>query len=569
MDPSDVVDIPIGGDEEDDSSHSQLPTVEEARMHAHAVSATPNAHSGAERRRRIMLASVLVGLALLGLIIGLAVGLGGNNGERNNNSSSSTKNKPSQDEPAPSPTDNEPAASPTLPPFTGRQEEIISFLLENEFSSFDSVRTLGSPQYRAVEFLANEDELFLEIPDPDASYEESYVFLERYAVSVFYFALGVTNLVTPGDTCGWYRQFHNVGGHSTNIGVVCNGDGHVQHIFTPNLSLQGSLPAELGLLDSLATLIIPDNRNVHGTIPFALHKLTNLEMLDLASNNLSGEIPQWIGELTNLNYLALSDNELTGSLPTSMGSMSKLALLALDGNSLTGNIHVLDKLTKMRYLYLEHNQFEQNIRNTTLKGLTRLVHVDISDNKFGGDEGIPRHFFEVPTLEVIDMTDNNIKGKLPENIPVQKDLRFLFLHGNKLSGSIPSSIQYLSSLHHLDLSDNHFTGSIPPALRHLTSMVYLFLAVNDFDAAPIPDFLERLSNLRDLSLKDTQRTGTIPTWIGTLNNLILLDLDRNALDGSIPTEIGNLANLAFLLLNRNQLTGTLPDELGSMNKLGK
>lgn len=564
IEPRDIVDIPI----EDETEHSQLPSVEEARMHAQNVSATHNARDGRHRKRRIMLASILVGFALLGLIIGLAVGLGGRNGGNSTASPPNVKKKPAQGQPNPQPT-QQPVSAPTDPSFSERAEEIISFLFENEISEWGSVRTTGTPQNRAVLFLADQDAMVMEIPEPDTLPENSFEFLERYAVSVFYYSLGVANLASSGSTCEWFRTFHNVGGHSTNIGVVCNGQGQVHHIFTPNLNLQGSLPMELGLLTKLATLVIPDNRNVFGTIPHSLHKLTELTLLDLASNNLSGMIPSWIGALTELEYLALSDNDLTGTLPTSMGNLTSLALLALDGNDLSGNIHLLESLKRLRYLYLEHNKFEQTLRNTTLKDLTRLVHMDLSDNKFHGDTGVPRHFFEMPNLEVLDLTDNNIKGKLPENIPRNEDLRFLFLHGNSLSGSIPTSIQNLFSLNHLDLSQNKFTGSLPHGLGDLSSLVYMFLSINDFEGGPIPDFLEKLTNLRDLSLKDTQRTGTIPTWIDALSNLILLDLDGNALTGPVPPELGDLKDLSFLLLNRNELTGTLPEKLASLKDLSK
>ena len=557
-----MVDVPI------ENEHDQLPSVEEARMHAHDASATFNANDGIERKRRLLLASILVGLALVGLIVGLAVGLSGT--ENSYIAPVSGAPQPTaQGTPKPPPSAQQPVSTPTSRPFTDRAEQIISYLLENELSGFEEVRTPGTPQYRAVQFLANEDGMVMPIPNPDVSLADAFQFLERYAVSVFYYALGVMNLVSSGSTCEWFRTFHNVGGHSTNIGVICNGQGQVQHIFTPNLNLQGSLPSELHLLTKLATLVIPDNRDVHGTIPHALQKLTELELLDLASNNLSGEIPSWIGELTALEYLALSDNDLTGPLPDSLSSLSNLALLSLDGNGLTGNIHVLDNNKMLRFLYLEHNQFEQTIRNTTLNALTRLVHLDLSDNKFHGNAGIPRHFFEMPNLEVLDLTDNQIKGKLPENIPSNKDMRFLFLHGNELSGSIPSSIQNLSALNHLDVAKNHFTGTLPRGFGNLSSLVYLFLAVNDFDKGPIPDWVEKLTNLRDLSFKDTQRTGTIPTWMGRLSELILLDFDGNALQGSIPSQIANLENLAFLLLNRNQLTGTVPNEFSTMNQLSE
>jgi hypothetical protein len=282
MDAPDVVDVPI------QDEHDQLPSVEEVRMHAHEGSAIFHADNAIERKRRVLLASVLVGLALIGLIIGLAVGLSGT--ENSDVIAASAPQPTSQGNPAPQPTLQQPVSTPTASPFTERAEKIISYLLENELSGFGEVRTPGTPQYRAVQFLANEDGMAMEIPDTDTSQADAFQFLERYAVSVFYYALGVINLVSSGSTCEWFRTFHNMGGHSTNIGVVCNGEGQVQHIFTPNLNLQGSLPSELHLLTKLVTLVIPDNRDVRGTIPDALQKLTELELLDLASNNLSGQV---------------------------------------------------------------------------------------------------------------------------------------------------------------------------------------------------------------------------------------------------------------------------------------
>ena len=200
MDPTDVVDIPI----EDEHDHSQLPNVEEARMHAHNISATLNALDGSNRRKRVMLASILVGLALLGLIIGLAVGL---SGKGSSSTAEGNIKKPVQGQPAPQPTEEKPAPAPTPSPINPREEAIISFLLENEISEYGSVRTQGTPQHRAVQFLANEDGMQMTIPDPesDLSSKEVSDFVQRYVVSVFYYALGVMKLVSSGPTCEWFR----------------------------------------------------------------------------------------------------------------------------------------------------------------------------------------------------------------------------------------------------------------------------------------------------------------------------------------------------------------------------
>jgi hypothetical protein len=79
--------------------------------------------------------------------------------------------------------------------------------------------------------------------------------------------------------------------------------------------------------------------------------------------------------------------------------------------------------------------------------------------------------------------------------------------------------------------------------------------------------LSKLTNLRELSMKDNNIIGSIPNWIGDLSSLQLLDLDANGLTGAIPSTIGNLKSMTHLLLNRNELTGTIPSEVQSMTKL--
>jgi Leucine-rich repeat (LRR) protein len=122
---------------------------------------------------------------------------------------------------------------------------------------------------------------------------------------------------------------------------------------------------------------------------------------------------------------------------------------------------------------------------------------------------------------------------------------------------------------HLDLSSNDLTGTIPIEMDELNQLTYLFLAKNDFTQGSIPTFVYTYKNLKELSLKGTQRTGQISQLIGLLDKLVLLDLDYNELTGAIPTEIASLNDLQFLLLNRNQLSQAVPAELSQLDKLRK
>jgi len=192
----------------------------------------------------------------------------------------------------------------------------------------------------------------------------------------------------------------------------------------------------------------------------------------------------------------------------------------------------------------------------------------MSNNKLDG--ALPVHLLDSGSnVFTIDLHDNFFgQGgeSLPE-FPNNTNLSFLALHNNSFGGELPQSISNLSGLVHLDLSDNNLGGDIPTELGLLSKLDYLFLANNDFDQGPFPELLRNLTEIRELSLKDTQRVGKIPDWIDELGGLLLLDLDQNGFTGKIPESLGNLTKLKFLLLNRNELTGSVPTELGEISNL--
>lgn len=527
------------------SGVADLPSVEEVRHDpAHAT-------SGGWTKNKIMLVGGGI-IVLLAIVIGVSVGV-------------SNRNKSSEAQPVTQSTLSDEQQRVRL-------ASVVTFLIDEDISYEDAVTTPGSPQNRAAAFMAIDDQAQLEVPGSRGE-EEAFKFIQRYALAVYYYALGgeawdfKMNFLTPDSTCIWFQTLRTTTGQRNNFGAQCDEDGRISTILMPWNNMVGSLPFEMGLLSDLTFLAIPSNRNLSGPLPDAMRKLTKLEFLHLAGNAFAGPVPEWIGELSKLSSLALSDNAFQGSIPSSMSGMDALRFLAMDGNSIYGQMDHLESLSNLQYLYLEHNQIEQMLDSDTLRGLTKLEQLDISDNMLSGR--VPRHLLHMKELDVLDLSDNLLTGKLPATIPSNSALNFLFLHGNQLTGEIPSSIFNLTALNHLDLSQNKFTGEIPSFLGNITNLVYLFLSHNDFDKGPLPESFTQLGTLRDLSLKQTQRTGTIPTSIGKFQSLLLLDLDRNELVGSLPTELGLLTYLGLLLLNHNQLTGTIPEEVSNMGNLGE
>jgi Leucine-rich repeat (LRR) protein len=143
------------------------------------------------------------------------------------------------------------------------------------------------------------------------------------------------------------------------------------------------------------------------------------------------------------------------------------------------------------------------------------------------------------------------------------------LQNNKLEGTLPNDIQTYSSLTHLDLSGNALTGLRPDArLANMKQLTSLYLGGTNFIKGPFPIELTTLTDLRELSLKQSNLNGTLPEAIARLSNLLLLDLEGNDIEGEIPSTMGNLTKLGFLLLNRNRLTGTVPLTLDKLNRVG-
>ena len=339
---------------------------------------------------------------------------------------------------------------------------------------------------------------------------------------------------------------------------------HIEYLELAHDGLWGTLPAEIGNLSKLVVLNLEQN-SLTGNIPDTFRSLSNLSNVRITDGGLSGTIPEWIGEAwTMLTELALTNNVLTGTIPTLLSQLTSLKLLALDGNYLSGDLAAVENLVNLRYLYLESNQFEQMIDGTFLDRFSILEHLDISNNQFIGS--VPVHLMELESLLVMDVSQNQLETFVDE-ISEGSKLEFLAIHQNPFAGdTFPSSVAYLTNLAHLDITSTAFIGTMPEWLSDLSLLRYLFMAETTFDVGTIPERFQNLQNLKDLSLKHSNRNGTIPSWFEDLDELVLLDLDNNELTGEIPYALTDMLNLKFLLLNRNQLQGSLPVEFKGGDK---
>ncbi|KAL2342122.1 hypothetical protein Fmac_010062 [Flemingia macrophylla] len=146
-----------------------------------------------------------------------------------------------------------------------------------------------------------------------------------------------SNLLDPNNVLqSWDATLVNP---CTWFHVTCNSDNSVTRVDLGNADLSGQLVPQLGQLTNLQYLELYSN-NITGKIPDELGNLTNLVSLDLYLNTLTGPIPTTLGNLAKLRFLRLNNNSLTGGIPMSLTNVSTLQVLDLSNNQLKGNVPV-------------------------------------------------------------------------------------------------------------------------------------------------------------------------------------------------------------------------------------
>lgn len=180
---------------------------------------------------------------------------------------------------------------------------------------------------------------------------------------------------------GWNNDDNWLSGRplETWHGVGVDAAGRVTDLHLDFNGLVGHLPAELGDLDRLQSLILSRNA-LAGTIPPELGRLPILVRLDLRDNHFDGEIPPLIGDFGYLDELDLSLNRFEGRIPAELGNLRDLRRLDLSDNDLTGPIpSTLGDLGRLDVLLLMRNDLEGPVP-ATFGRLSALRALNLSDN---------------------------------------------------------------------------------------------------------------------------------------------------------------------------------------------
>jgi len=242
-------------------------------------------------------------------------------------------------------------------------------------------------------------------------------------------------------------------------------DESTRSIDLVNLSLNGTVPTELGLLTALTMLNLPANQ-LTGTLPTELGMLTELNFLILAVNQLNATIPSELGSLTALTVLELSSNRFSGSIPSELGLLTALNLFVGVDNELTGTIpSELGKLTAAREIYLNSNQIKGTIPSE-LGSLTALYVFDVDNNQLTGT--MPSELGQMAALFGLSLPRNQIKGTIPSELGLLSNMTTVVFYDNQLTGSIPEELGTLTRMAALLLNGNQLSGTVPASFCDLT-----------------------------------------------------------------------------------------------------
>ncbi|CAL5429328.1 unnamed protein product [Camellia sinensis] len=219
-------------------------------------------------------------------------------------------------------------------------------------------------------------------------------------------------------------------------GVVCDpSSGHVRELHLQGLCTDYSdsmcydrIP-KLGECRSnetsrLRILILRENL-LSGKIPGWMN-WQSIEVINLRNNNLKGSIPSPISFLINLISLQVRNNSLSGEFPPSLQNCTKLSTIDLDlaDNKLIGTIPWC--ILENEFAVTEGHEYQYS---TILPLLTRMI---------------PKKIGYMKLLDSIDLSRNQLSGKIPSSMSNLNFLGYLDISYNNLSGKIPTSTQLQS-----------------------------------------------------------------------------------------------------------------------------
>ncbi|XP_047066338.1 leucine-rich repeat receptor protein kinase HPCA1-like [Lolium rigidum] len=244
-------------------------------------------------------------------------------------------------------------------------------------------------------------------------------------------------------------------------GIMCSNE-RITSLRVASVNLQGTMSDSIGQLSQLVFLDLSYNTGLTGPLPASIGNLVQLTTLILPGCSFNGGIPKELGNLLKMSFLALNSNQFTGTIPASLGLLSNLYWLDVADNKLTGSLPIstgtapgLDMLTRTQHFHFSKNQLSGPLTGLFNSNMS-LLHILFDANQFSGP--IPSEIGTISSLTVIRLDRNKLVGPVP-NLTNLVNLNELNLASNQLTGSLPD-LSSMSMLNVVVLSKNQLSGTL-------------------------------------------------------------------------------------------------------------
>ncbi|KAK2412722.1 hypothetical protein P8452_73032 [Trifolium repens] len=144
---------------------------------------------------------------------------------------------------------------------------------------------------------------------------------------------------------------------------------------------------------------------------------------------------------------------------------------------------------------------------------------------------------------------------IPSEVAALTSLKlYLNLSNNELQGPLPLELSKMDMVLAIDISMNNLSGRVPPQLENCIALEYLNLSGNSLEG-PLPNSLGQLPYIQSLDVSCNKLNGTIHDSLQLCSYLKTLNFSFNKFSGNVSYK-GAFSSLTIdSFLGNNDLCG--------------